>query len=178
MNNRIVHRFFWAVVVCAVFASVPGALFAQAKPAAGAVNLYKEINDKKAAIAWQNAPATAIPMDVCTILGACVGQNKWITLPPATEGGQKVARALYLSQDSKKNDLFIMQRQTYSDSYYFLLGPDGNLQKAAFVQLGAKQWQPIAVSLVSTQFEGEKKVWHDRVLKLGAPAAPAAPTAQ
>jgi len=176
-DPRGIRNLFWAVVVTAVFVSVqPVALFAQAKPgASGTFNLAKEVSDKKGAIVWKDAPADAMPREVCTILAACGAQNKLIALPPATEGGQKVGRGMFLSKSRDgKSDLIILLRQTYNDKYFYLLGPDGNVQKAAFIQLGAKSWSPIAVALVQPTFDKEKKVWHDHVLKLGA-APPAAP---
>ena len=110
---------------------------------------------------------------VCTILGACGGATKVIALPAATEGGTKVTRGLFVSPSAdKKSDMVILERQTYNDNYFYLVSADGNLQKAAFVQLGSKAWSPVAVSLVQPQFDKEKQIWHDHVAKLGA--APAA----
>jgi len=147
-----------------------------AQAGAGSFNLYKEVMDKKNTIVWHEAPAQAIPDDVCGILQVCGGTTKVIALPATMEGGQKVLRGLFLtpSADAKHTDLVVLERQSSSDNYFYLVGPDGNLQKAAFVQLGSKQWSPIAVSLAKDQFDKDKKIWHDRVLKLGAPAAAAA----
>ena len=178
-DPRSIRNLFWAVAVTAVFVSVqPMALSAQTKPApaGGTFNLTKEVSDKKGAIVWKDAPSDAIPREVCTILTACGGQNKLIALPAATEGGQKVGRGMFLSKSRDgKTDLIILLRQTYNDRYFYLLGPDGNLQKAAFIQLGAKSWQPIAAALVQPTFDKEKKAWHDHVLKLGAAPPAAAP---
>jgi hypothetical protein len=166
-HPRGIRNLFWAVVFGAVIVSMPMALSAQA------FNLAKEATDKK--IFWKDAPADSIPRDVCTILQACGGQNKWIVQPPATEAGGKVARGMFksLSRDGK-TDVYILYRQTATDRYFMELTADGGLQKAAFVQLGSTSWSPIATSLAQPTFDKEKMSWHNYIGKLGsAPAAPA-----
>jgi hypothetical protein len=170
-------RSFWSVVV---FAMVVGALLpigspAQSKPgaAAPAFNLYKEISDKKNTILWRNAPATALPADVCRILNVCNAPAKMIAIV-GNDKGQKIGRGLYWIPN-KTGDALILQRQAPGEIQFFLLAPDGNVQKVAYIDLNkpVKQWVPMAASLVKAPFEQERKVWHDHILKAGAAAAPA-----
>lgn len=162
------------ICLSSLFASMlPMALAAQAKPGqAGTFNLFKEVSDKKGVIVWKDAPPSALPQDVCNILQVCAGAIKFIAIPPATENGQRVGRALYLAEDSKKNTLVVLERQTAGDVYFFLLSPDGNVQKAAYLDLAApvKQWVSMGSSLAKPRFDQDKMVWHEYVLKLGAPA--------
>lgn len=174
MSNTRVRNLSFAVCLSFLFASTPPmALAAQAKPGqAGTFNLFKEVSDKKGVIIWRDAPENALPQDVCNILQVCAGPIKYIAIPVATEKGQKVARALYLAEDAKKANLVVLERQTAADVYFFLLAPDGNLQKAAYLDLAApvKQWVSMGSSLAKPQFDQDKVVWHNYVLKLGAPA--------
>jgi hypothetical protein len=176
MNSVGIRNLGLGIFLSLTVASVQPLLHAAQPAQAGAVNLSKEVMDKKNVIVWHDAPAEAIPSDVCGILQVCTGKTKLIALPAATEEGIKVVRGLFLTQDSKHADVVVLARQTPSDRYFYLLSADGKLQKAAFVQLGSKQWSPIAASLAGPQFDKETKVWHDRVMKLGA--APAAAPAQ
>ena len=171
MDHTRVRTLSFRVWLSLLFASaLPVALAAQAT-----FNLFKEVSDKKAAIVWKDAPADALPSAVCNILAACNGSIKLIALPPATENGQKVGRALFIAEDAKKSMTLILERQTGADVYFFLVGPDGNLQKAAYLDLGkaARQWVSMGSSLGKPQFDKDKVIWHDRVQKLGAPAAAA-----
>ena len=143
-------------------------------------NLYKEVMAKKDTIVWKPAPATLMPAPVCNILQACAGNpDKVIALPVATENGQRVARGLILTklQDAKHTDAVVMLDQSL-DIYFFLVGPDGSLQKAAYHQGGSTSWLAMANSLAQPVFAKDAKIWHDRVGQLGgAPAAaPAADT--
>jgi hypothetical protein len=98
------------------------------------------------------------------------GAPKLATLPRATEGGQPVGRGLFLSgtKDPKNPDAVILERQTVSDLYFFLVSPDGSLQKVAYLQQGSTSWLPIATSLAKPVFEKDRNDWHDWVMKLGA----------
>src|SRR6266446_3960461 len=62
----------------------------------------------------------------------------------------------------------ILERQTVSEMYFFLVSPDGSLQKAAYLQQGNTSWLPIATSLAKPVFEKDRSDWHDWVMKLGA----------
>lgn len=143
------------------------------------VNLYKEVMAKKDTIVWKAAPETLIPAPVCNLLQICAGNpDKVIALPAATENGQRVARGLILTkmQDAKHTDAVVMLDQAL-DIYFFLVAPDGSLQKAAYHQAGGTSWLAMANSLAQPTFDRDKKAWHDRVAQLGgAPAA--APAAQ
>jgi hypothetical protein len=172
VNNTGVRSLSFAVCLSFLFAStLPMAFGAQTKPA-GTFNLFKEVSDKKGVIVWRDAPPSALPQDVCNILQVCMGSIKFIATPPATENGQRVGRALYLAEGPNKTNLVVLERQTASDVYFFLLSPDGNLQKAAYLDVAApvRQWVSMGVSLAKPRFDQDKVVWHDYVLKLGAPA--------
>jgi hypothetical protein len=172
MNRVRFIRIQLAGFICFVVAGALG-LAGQAKP----TNLFKEVSDRKGKIVWKNAPANAIPTDVCTILQACAaGPDKLIALPAATEGGKKVARGLFLSHtnDAKKADMVILTRQTPTDAYFFAVAPDGTLQKAAYWTTG-KSWVQMGNIISKPAFDKDKEVWLDFLAKLGsAPAAPAA----
>ncbi len=148
-------------------------LAGQAKP----TNLFKEIQDRKAKIVWSNAPATLIPADVCNILGCVPSGDKFIKAPTSTEGGKQIARALILSHDAKKGDLVIMRHDEPTDFYFFSVGPDGAVQKAAYFQKGsAKGWLPMGVAISKSISDKDKQVWLDRLEKISTSnAAPAAP---
>ena len=169
MNRVRFSRRQLTALICFVVAGALG-LVGQAKP----TNLFKEVVDRKGKIVWKNAPANAIPQDVCTILQACAGApDKLIALPKVTEAGKQVARGLFLSRtnDAKKADIIILLRQTPVDAYFFALAPDGTLQKAAYWVTG-KPWVPMGVVLSRPIFEKDKQVWLDHMPKLSA--APAA----
>ena len=144
------------------------------------INLYKEVMAKKDGIVWKPAPETLIPAPVCSMLQVCAGNpDKVIAIPATTEGGQKVARGLILTkmQDAKHTDALVMLNQAL-DIYFFLVAPDGSLQKAAYHQAGGTSWLAMASSLAQPAFTKDAKIWHDRVAQLGgAPAAAPAPAA-
>ena len=155
--------------------AVAAAMAGQSKPSSPAgppANLFKEVLDHKAQIQWKPAPPPGIPTDVCQLFKVCEdkGAPKLVTLPRATEGGQPVGRGLFLSgsRDPKNPDAVILERQTVSELYFFLLAPDGGLQKVAYLQQGSTQWLPIASSLAKPAFEKDRNDWHDWVMKLGA----------
>lgn len=147
------------------------------------VNLFKDVMAKKDAIVWKDAPENLIPAPVCNLLQVCAGNpDKLIVLTPTTEGGQRVGRGLILTkmQDAKHSDALLLLNQSL-DVYFFLVSPDGALQKAAYHQAGGTSWLAIANSLAQPTFDKDKKMWHDRVAQLGgapAAAAPAKPAAQ
>jgi hypothetical protein len=182
MKNHRSHSFFtrslflWAVPV--VLGLTGQFVAAQT---GGQYNLFKEIMAKKDTIVWKNAPDSLIPEPVCSLLQVCAGNpDKFIALAPVTEGGQRIARGLFLTKDAKHSDAVMFLDQGL-DVYFFLMSPDGTLQKAAYHQAGGTSWLPIASSLAQPAFDKDKKIWHDRVAQLGgAPAAaePAKPAAQ
>lgn len=145
---------------------------------AGQYNLFKEVMAKKDTIVWKAAPENLIPPTVCNLLQACAGNpDKLIVLPPTTENGQRVGRGLILTkmQDAKHSDALMMLNQGL-DIYFFLVSPDGTLQKAAYHQAGGTSWLTMATSLAEPAFDKDKKMWHDRVAQLGG--APAKTSAQ
>jgi len=160
-------------LICFVVAGALS-LAGQAKP----TNLFKEVVDRKTRIVWRNAPSGAIPQDVCVILQACAGApDKLIALPKVTETGKQVARGLFLSRtnDARKADVVILLRQTPADAYFFALGPDGSVLKAAYWTTG-KQWVPMGAAISRPVSDKDKQVWLDHMVKLSAApaAAPAA----
>ena len=159
-----------------IFFSVVAAVNAgQSKPSPAAnqqTNLFKEVLDHKGQIQWKPAPPPVIPADVCHLFKVCEdkGAPKVATLPRETEGGQPVGRGLFLSgtKDPKTPDAVILEHQTVSEIYFFLVAADGSLQKAAYLQQGSTSWLPIAASLARPVFEKDRNDWHDWVTKLGA----------
>jgi hypothetical protein len=171
-TNRFCKLLWLAPLAAVVIAWQPTAnLFAQAKPAApaGQYNVVKEITDHKE-LNWKPAP-NGIPQDVCSILQVCNGELKVIALPRATEGGLPVGRGVFLTQDDKKAEVIVLERQTPSDTYFFLLTPQGTLAKAAYAQVGARSWTAVGMALSGPVFDKDKLVWHNWASKLGTTAA-------
>jgi hypothetical protein len=166
MRSRIARALF-------VLAAVTITALAGQIVSAQQYNLYKEVMAKKDTIVWKNAPENLIPAPVCNILQVCAGNpDKLIALPPATENGQRVGRGLILTkmQGGKPTDAIVMLDQSL-DIYFFLVSPDGTLQKVAYHQAGSPSWLAMATSLAQPAFDKDKKIWHDRVAQLGgAPA--------
>ena len=168
---------FRGTLLLFLFFAVTAAMRAQTKPASpasGPTNIFKEVLDHKAQIQWKPAPPPAIPSDVCQLFKVCQdkGAPKLATLPRATEGGQPVGRGLFLSgtKDPKNPDAVILEHQTVSELYFFLVSPDGSLQKVAYLQQGSTQWLPIATSLARPVFEKDNSAWHDWIIKMGVAA--------
>jgi hypothetical protein len=147
-------------------------LAAQTKPPSSAsqpYNLNQEILDHKDKVEWRPAANPGLPPEVCNLLKACSGDNstlKFYTLPPATIDGRKVGRAVYLT-NVKGKDTLILEHQTRSDAYFFLLGPDGSFQKAVYLEQG-KPFYLIANELAQPTFDKDRKDWQDWASKLGA----------
>jgi hypothetical protein len=141
-----------------------------AAPAGSAYNVAKEIMDHKDTLNWKSVD-NGIPADVCTILLVCNGAVKVVALPRATEGGVPVGRGVFLTQDSKKMDVLVLERQTPADTYFFLLTPQGTLAKAAYAQVGSRSWLAVGMALSQTVFDKDKVVWHNWASKLGTAAA-------
>src|SRR6266852_3181284 len=136
------------------------------------VNLYKEVIAHKGLIKWRSAPPPGIPTDGCVVFKACANDKtgpKLVTLPPATEAGQPVGRGLLLStsQDSQHPDAVILEHQTVSELYFFLLSPDGTLARTAYAQQGSKSWTTVANALAQPVFDKDLKDWLDWETKLG-----------
>jgi len=169
------QRRFCGTLLLFFFLVVPEVIAGQAKPSSPAnqpANLFKDVLEHKGQMQWRQAPPPGIPNDVCQMFKACEdkGAPKVVTLPRATDGGQPVARGLFLSgtKDPKNPDAVILEHQTVSDLYFFLVSPEGNLQKAAYIQQGGSMWLPIANSLARPVFEKDRNDWHDWVVKLSA----------
>ena len=176
MNNRQFRKLFWlAPIALLIIIWQPTAnLCSQAaKPAApvGQVNIVKEIMDHKDTLIWKPA-ANGIPSDVCSILQVCNGPVKVVALTRSTEAGQPMGRGVFWTQDDKKADVLVLERQTPVDTYFFLLTPQGTLAKAAYAQVNSRSWTAVGMALSGSIFEKDKVVWHNWATKLGtAPAA-------
>jgi hypothetical protein len=137
-------------------------------------NFVKEVMDHQANVTWITYKTPTIPDDVCTLLDVCAGpEAKVAALPPATIGGRKVGRALFLTQTKKKQSAILLEHQVPNrEVYFFLLGPDGSLQKTAYYEQG-KSFIVIANSLGQTILNGDMKDWNPWADKLGTgkPAA-------
>jgi hypothetical protein len=163
--------FFFLLTIADALPKLAG----QAKqPPAGnqPVNLFKEVLDHKSQIQWKPAPPPGIPTDVCLMLKVCEGQEeaKFAALPRTTEGGQPVGRGLLLSgsRDPKNPEAVLLEHQTVSELYFFLLSPDGNLQKGAYIQQGGSAWLPVGSAVAGPVFEKDRNAWHEFFMKLGA----------
>jgi hypothetical protein len=165
---------FSAVVAAVLFSlaliSSP-ALRGQMKAAApgGNYNLYQEIVAHQGTITWVAASAPTIPDDVCRIFKTCnSGAAKAFVLPAATLDGTRTGRAMFLvpTKDAQHPDV-VLEHQTTSVAFFYLLGSDGNLSSTAYLEAG-KPWYHIANELGQSKFDRDKKDWHDWVSKLGA----------
>lgn len=174
MSTIRFRRLLWlaplaAVVIAWQPAAKLGAQAGKGAAAAGQYNIVNEITEHKD-LNWKPAP-NGIPADVCTILQVCNGEVKVIALPRATEGGVPVGRGVYMTQDDKKATVLVLERQTPSDTYFFLLTPQGTLAKAAYAQVGSRSWLPVGMALSGPVFNKDKVVWHNWASKLGTAAA-------
>lgn len=161
MNNQTWRAAAVAIALAAVL-SLSGQLAGQAK-----ANLVKEVNDHKADITWITYKTPTLPDEVCTLLVACAGPAaKVAALPPATVGGRKVGRALFLTQVKNQPAVILEHQVPGSEIYFFLLGPDGSLQKTAYVTQG-QPYLVIANSLAQSKFDADMKDWDVWAKKLG-----------
>jgi hypothetical protein len=170
MNNAPLRRLIFVALFFFTLARSAG-FAAQTKPSSSVsqpYNLTQEILDHKDKVEWRPATNPGLPPEVCSLLKACSGDSaalKFYTLPPATIDGRKVGRAIFLTS-VKGKDALIVEHQTRSDAYFFLLGPDGNFQKAVYYEQG-KPFYLIANELAQPTFDKDKKDWHDWSSKLG-----------
>jgi hypothetical protein len=164
MNSQT-WRAAGAALALAVVLSFSGQLAAQAKAKA---NLLKEVTDHKADVTWVTYKTPTLPDEVCTLLVACSGPAAKVAyLPPATIGGRKVGRALFLTQVKNQPAIVLEHQVPGSEIYFFLLGPDGSLQKTAYVQQG-QPYIVIANSLAQPKFDADMKDWDVWAKKLGS----------
>ena len=146
-------------------------LHGQMKPAAsgGPVNLYQDVVAHQGAITWMAASAPSIPDDVCRIFKSCSnGAAKAFVMPATTIDGTKTGRALFLvpTKDAQHPDV-VLEHQTTSVAFFFLLAQDGSLKSTAYLESG-KPWYNIANELGQSKFDRDVKDWHDWASKLGA----------
>lgn len=161
---------------CAGFCLLVMALAAEFVGYANAAgNFVKEVMDHQANVTWITYKTPTIPDDVCTLLDVCAGPAaKVAALPPATVGGRKVGRALFLTQTKKKQNAILLEHQVPNrEVYFFLLGPDGSLQKTAYYEQG-KSFIVIANSLGQSVLNGDMKDWNAWADKLGTAKSAAA----
>lgn len=175
MSTIRVRKLLWLVPLAVIvigwqpLANLRAQAGKSAAPAVGSYNITKEIMDHKE-LNWK-AAANGIPQDVCAILQVCNGEVKVIAQPRATEGGVPVGRGVFMTQDDKKAEVLVLERQTPSDTYFFLLTPQGTLAKAAYAQVGARAWTQVGMALSGPVFDKDKVVWHNWASKLGSGAA-------
>jgi hypothetical protein len=135
---------------------------AQSQPAG---NFVKDVMDHKGDIQWITYKTPTLPDDVCTLLSACTGAAaKVAALPPATIHGRKVGRALFLTEVKKQQTIILEHQVPGSEVYFFQLGPDGSLQKTAYLETG-KTFLIIANSLAQPIFQADMKDWQAWVAK-------------
>jgi len=150
----------------ALVLSFSGQLAAQAK-----ANLVKEVMDHKADAGWVTYNIPKLPDDVCTLFAACSGPAAKVAyLPPATIGGRKVGRALFLTQLKNQPAVILEHQVGQSEAYFFLLAPDGSLQKTAYLEQG-KSFIIIANSLAQSKFDADMKDWDAWAKKIGSDKA-------
>jgi len=142
---------------------------AYSMPVAAQSNFVKEVMDHKGEITWITYKTPTLPEDVCNLLSACTGPAaKVAALPPSTIHGRKVGRALFLTEVKNKPAIILEHQVPGSEVYFFLLGPDGSLQKTAYLEEG-KSFLIIANSLAQPIFQEDMKDWQAWVTKPAAP---------
>lgn len=143
-------------------------LAGQAKPSG---NFVQQVLDHKADVTWITYKTPTIPDDVCTMLSVCGGAPaKVAALPPATIGGRKVGRALFLTQVKNQPAILLEHQVPGREVYFFLLGPGGTMQKTAYLEDG-KSFIVIANSLAQPIFNADMKDWSAWSSKLGSAKA-------
>ena len=131
-------------------------------------NFVKQVTGHQADVTWITYKTPTLPDDVCTLLSACSGPAaKVAALPPATIGGRKVGRALFLTQVKNQPAIILEHQVPGSEVYFFLLGPDGGLLKTAYLENG-KSFIVIANSLAQPKFQADMKDWQSWAQKLGS----------
>lgn len=142
-------------------------------PVQAAGNFVKQVLDHEASVTWITYKTPTLPDDVCTALSVCSGpEAKVAALPPATIGGRKVGRALFLTHAKNQPAIVLEHQVPGREVYFFLLGPDGSLKQTAYLEEG-KSFLVIANSLAQPVFNADMKDWSAWADKLGA-AKPAA----
>ena len=151
MSNRKVCRItISAAILLGLVVSLTSSI-----QAAG--NFVKDVMDKKGEIQWITYKTPTLPDDVCTLFSACTGAAaKVAALPPATIHGRKVGRALFLTEIKKQPVIVLEHQVPGSEVYFFQLGPDGGLQKTAYLEQG-KSFIIIANSLAQPIFQEDMK---------------------
>ena len=160
---------FFAVALFSMFLIASPELHAQAKPASGGVNLTQDVMAHRGAITWTTASAPTIPDDVCRIFKTCSnGAAKVFVMPATTIDGTRTGRALFLvpTKDTNHPDV-VLEHQTTSAAYFFLLAQDGSLKSTTYLEAG-KPWYNIANELGQSKFDRDVKDWHDWASKLPA----------
>jgi hypothetical protein len=158
-----------AVMACAGAAFLFAGSVAAKSPAPAGVNLYQDVMAHKATIKWVNAPPDAYPDDACNYLHACSSDGsapKAFILPVATIAGRRTARAVFLVKvkDPKESEAVVFEHQTADQTYFFRVGPDGNITYSAYLESG-KQWLLIANQLGQPIFDKDAADWHAALSK-------------
>jgi hypothetical protein len=161
-------RFRWGLVLVPCFFVVALALQVAGQATSG--NLFKDVVERKNDIQWRTYNAPKLPEQVCNLLSVCTGEKeepKVVTLAPATIDGRRVGRGLFLTQvKDPQHPAVVLEHQTTSEAYFFLLSPQGNLQRTVYLEQG-KPFLVIANELARPAFERDKKDWLEWASKLG-----------
>ncbi len=164
--NHARFRWSFALVPCFLMLAFSLQLFGQAKPG----NLFKAVVEHKNDIQWRTYNAPKLPEEVCNLFSVCTGEKaepKVFTLEPATIGGRRVGRGLFLTQaKDAQHPAVILEHQTTSEIYFFLISSDGSLQKTAYLEQG-KPFLIIANELAQPTFQRDQKDWLVWAEKLG-----------
>ena len=63
------------------------------------------------------------------------------------------------TKDAKHPQVLVLKRETRTEGYFFLLGPDGTLSKAVYVEVG-KPFSLVANELAQPTFNKDMPDWH------------------
>lgn len=159
-----------AVMACAGAAFLlSGGSVAAKSPAPAGVNLYQDVMAHQASLKWVSAPADNYPDDVCNYLHACSSDGsapRAVVLPVTTIGGHRTARAVYLVKikDPKQPEAVVFEHQTAGQTYFFRVGPDGNIMYTAYYESG-RSWLLIANQLGQPVFDKDAPDWQAALSK-------------
>lgn len=135
--------------------------------ASAAGNFVKQVLDHESSVTWITYKTPTLPDDVCTLLSVCSGPAaKVAALPPATIGGRKVGRALFLTHMKAQPAMVLEHQVPGREVYFFLLAPDGSLKQTAYLEEG-KSFIVIANDLARPTFNADMKDWTAWADKLG-----------
>jgi hypothetical protein len=179
MHKKSPWKQMMVVLAAAVLASgcalLAGSRVSANQAAPAGLNLYQDVMSHRAAMTWQSSPDDNYPDDACNVINACSSDRsapKVSLLPVATIDGHRIARAVYLvkSKDPKQPEKVVFEHQSASQTYFFLIAPNGTIAGIAYLERGSN-WFLIANQLGQPIYNKDAADWHAALSKSGAAAS-------